>query len=95
MDHGVNPNSKDRFGNTVLMVGAQNGNKAVIKAALRHGGLINMTNTVGNTALHFATEFKYDKIRAYLLKRGANPEIMNIYGFFAKDGLTIEDDAVK
>ena len=58
-EHGVDPNSKDKHGNTVLIVGAQNGNKAVIKLALRHGALLNMTNCVGNSALHFAVEFRY------------------------------------
>mmetsp|Transcript_25509 Transcript_25509/g.34088 ORF Transcript_25509/g.34088 Transcript_25509/m.34088 type:complete len:215 (+) Transcript_25509:71-715(+) len=91
LDHGVDPNSKDKNGNTVLMVGAQNGNKAVVKTALRHGALINMTNTVGNTALHFASEFGYEKLRGYLISKGANPDIVNIYGFYAKNGLRVKE----
>ena len=59
---GVDPNSKDMHGNTVLIVGAQNGNKAIEKLALRHGALLNMSNCMGNTALHFATEFNYKKV---------------------------------
>ena len=59
---GVDPNSKDMHGNTVLIVGAQNGNKAIVKLALRHGALLNMSNCMGNTALHFATEFNYKKV---------------------------------
>lgn len=66
LEHGVDPNSKDKSGNTIIIVAAQNGNKAIVKTALRHGALINMTNTVGNTALHFANEFKYFKLAAYL-----------------------------
>ena len=89
LEHGVDPNSKDKYGNTILIVAAQNGNKAIVKAALRHGGLINMTNCVGNSALHFASEFEYTKLRAYLLQKGANPDISNIYGYYAKDGLTM------
>lgn len=91
MELGVDPNSKDKNGNTILIVGAQNGNLAVIKTALRHGALINMTNSVGNSALHFAVEFKYQKVVKYLYSKGANPEIRNIYGYFAKDGLTITE----
>ena len=72
LEHGVDPNSKDRYGNTILIVGAQNGNKAVVKMALRHGGLLNMTNCCGNSALHFATEFKYEQLQAYLVRKGAN-----------------------
>ena len=75
LDHGVDPNSRDKAGNTILIVAAQNGNKAVVKAALRHGAIINMTNCVGNTALHFANEFKYQKLATYLVSKGANPDI--------------------
>ena len=57
------------------VLAAQNGNKAVVKAALRHGAIINMTNCVGNTALHFANEFKYQKLATYLVSKGANPDI--------------------
>lgn len=89
LEHGVDPNSKDKQGNTVLIVGAQNGNKAVCKLCLRHGALINMTNCVGNSALHFAVEFGYKKLSYYLVQKGANPHIKNIYGFFAKDGLRV------
>lgn len=90
LQHGVDPNSKDSFGNTILMVGAQNGNKAVVKTALRNGALINLTNQMGNTALHFASEFKYGNLRKYLISKGADPDIMNIYGFYARDGLQID-----
>ena len=72
LDYGVDPNSKDRYGNTILIVGAQNGNKSIVKLALRHGALMNMANCAGNTALHFATEFKYEKVRKYLIEKGAN-----------------------
>ena len=92
LEHGVDPNSRDKAGNTVLIVAAQNGNKSIVKTALRHGAIINMTNCVGNTALHFANEFKYEKLAAYLLSKGANPDIQNIYGFFARDGLQISED---
>lgn len=27
LEYGVDPNSKDKFGNTILIIGAQNGNK--------------------------------------------------------------------
>jgi uncharacterized protein len=72
LEHGIDPNSKDRHGNTILIVGAQNGNKSIVKLALRHGALLNMTNCVGNTALHFATEYKYAKVHKYLIEKGAN-----------------------
>jgi len=51
-----------------------------------------MTNCVGNSALHFAVEFGYKRIRDYLLLKGANPDIYNIYGYYAKDGLHINEN---
>ena len=69
---GIDPNSKDKFGNTVVIIGAQNGNKAIVKLALRFGGHINMTNTSDNTALHYCTEYGYAELGAYLLSKGAS-----------------------
>ena len=92
LEYGVDPNSKDKHGNSILIVGAQNGSKAVVKTALRYGALINMTNSVGNTALHFASEFRFEKLRNYLIEKGANPNIQNIYGFAAKDGLCVREE---
>ena len=34
---GIDPNSKDKYGNTLLIIGAQNGNKAIVKLCLRFG----------------------------------------------------------
>ena len=87
LEYGIDPNSKDKFGNTLIIIGAQNGNKAVVKLALRFGGHINMTNCIGNSALHFCTEFGYDALFKYLVSKGGNPHIVNIRGQQAKDGL--------
>ena len=46
-----------------------------------------MTNCVGNTALHFATEFGYTKVREYLIIKGANQTITNLRGFRAYEGI--------
>ena len=77
---GIDPNSKDKYGNTILIIGAQNGNKAIVKLALRFGAQVNMTNCMGNSALHFCVEYGYLKLRDYLIKKGANIRIQNIKG---------------
>ena len=84
---GLNPDSKDENGNTILIIAAQNNNKRIIKIALRYGAQINMQNILGNTALHFAKEFKYYNIFEYLIKKGADPNITNLRGLKAKEGL--------
>ena len=89
---GINPDSKDKFGNTLLIISAQNNNKRILKICLRYGAQINMQNIMGNTALHFAKEYGYDDIFNYLIKKGANPEIKNLRGVPARCGLYNNDD---
>ena len=86
-EQGLNPDSKDEHGNTILIIAAQNNNKRILKMALRYGAQINMQNVMGNTALHFAKEYQYDNIFKYLIQKGADPEIKNIKGYKAKDGI--------
>ena len=84
---GLHPDSRDENGNTVLIIGAQNSKKRIIKIALRYGAQINSCNNMGNTALHFAKEYKYNKIYEYLLAKGANPQIKNLRGIMACEGI--------
>lgn len=84
---GLNPDSKDQNGNTLLIIAAQNDNKRILKLCLRYGARINMQNSMGNTALHFAKEYKYDNIYNYLIQKGAEPNIKNLRGKRATEGL--------
>ena len=87
LDLGVDPNSKDKYGNTLAIIGAQNGNKAIVKLALRYGGHLNMTNILGNTALHYCSEFGYVELAEYLMSKGASTDITNMRGFKPLDGI--------
>jgi ankyrin repeat protein len=91
-EQGLNPDSKDENGNTILIIAAQNNNKRILKLALRYGAQINMQNIMGNTALHFAKEYQYDNIFKYLIQKGADPEIKNIKGYKAKNGIRTNID---
>ena len=42
---------------------------------------------MGNTALHFCTEYGYDALGQYLIQKGANPEIKSIKGHKASEGI--------
>ena len=84
---GISPDSKDKFGNTLLIISAQNNNKRILKICLRYGAQINMQNLMGNSALHFAKEYGYIDIFEYLIKKGADPNIKNLRGIPAKFGL--------
>ena len=89
--HGLDPDSRDMYGNTILIVGAQNNNKRIIKLALRYGGQINMYNHMGNTALHYASQYQYYTIIDYLIKKGANPRMSNFRGLQAYEGVWPKD----
>ena len=84
---GLNPDSKDQNGNTILIIAAQNDNKRIVKLALRYGAQINMQNSMGNTALHFSSEYKYINVSNYLIQKGADPNLINLRGIKAKDGI--------
>lgn len=58
---GFDVDSRDAQGNTILCVAAQNGNKKILKIALRHGANINSTNFKGNSALHFSYRYGTSK----------------------------------
>eukprot|EP01033_Poteriospumella_lacustris_P018563 gene18563-13367_t len=46
-------NTADQFGNTLLILAAQQGSRRMCKFLLRRGANINMQNLSGNTALHY------------------------------------------
>ena len=50
---GLPVDVRDAYGNTVLTIACQNGNKRVAKAVLRRGANINARNHKGNTPLHY------------------------------------------
>lgn len=98
LDQGIDPNVRDSYGNTVLIIAAQNGLKNVAKAALRNGGDINAKNIKGNTALHFAFAYGFgDTLGAYLISKIADDKVRNIqgqtcYDVACKPQLISEDD---
>jgi hypothetical protein len=87
LDGGLSDaNDRDYAGNTILLVACQNGLKNMAKASLRRGGDINAQNSRGNTALHFAYAYGYgDDLGAYLITKGADPQITNGEGLRCYD----------
>jgi hypothetical protein len=84
----VSPDFRDRNGNTVLMVAAQNNRKRLVKACVRHGVPLDARNLKGNTAMHFAKAYGYEEIAEYLVRKGADPTIVNHEGLRPDQGLT-------
>lgn len=72
LDKGIPIDVRDMYGNTLLTIACQNGNKRVAKALLRRGANINARNHKGNMPLHYCYHYGYgDTLGAYLLKKGA------------------------
>jgi hypothetical protein len=58
LDRGLPVDVRDVFGNTLLTIASQNGNKRVAKLVLRRGANINARNHKGNTPLHYCFQCK-------------------------------------
>ena len=87
LQKGTDPDSRDMHGNTILIIGAQNNLKDVVKLALLFGANIDAVNHTGNTALHYCSEYGYVELGDYLLSKGAKSFIVNMYGFIATQGI--------
>ena len=79
---GLDIETVDVSGNSLLCLVVQQNEKSVAKYLLRRGANINHQNFKGNTPLHFAFGYRYDDLGKYLLSKGANSELTN------EDGLT-------
>jgi hypothetical protein len=88
LDRGIPLNVRDEYGNTLLTIACQNGNKKVAKLVLRRGADINSRNHKGNTPLHYCFQYGYgDTLGQYLMAKGADSSIRNNAGRPCWDGI--------
>ncbi len=88
LDRGIPLNVRDEYGNTLLTIACQNGNKKVAKLVLRRGADINARNHKGNTPLHYCFHYGYgDTLGQYLMAKGANSSVRNNAGRPCWDGI--------
>jgi hypothetical protein len=91
--HGLdafNVDERDSFGNTVLIVAAQNNRKRVTKMSVRAGIPLDARNKQGNTALHYCFGYGYYELGEYLIDKGADDRIVNAAGETPYDGLSVD-----
>ena len=69
--------SRDPFGNTMLILAAQNNNRRIVKLCLKFRANIDAVNKKGNTALHYSCFYEYTEISQTLRKYGARCDIQN------------------
>mmetsp|Transcript_17158 Transcript_17158/g.38603 ORF Transcript_17158/g.38603 Transcript_17158/m.38603 type:complete len:299 (+) Transcript_17158:87-983(+) len=85
---GLPVDVRDAFGNTVLTIACQNGNKRVAKGVLRRGANINARNHRGNTPLHYCYHYGYgDSLGQYLMSKGADADARNNAGRAVEQGI--------
>lgn len=88
LDKGIPIDVRDAYGNTLLIIACQNGNKRVAKLLLRRGSNINGRNHKGNTPLHYCFHYGYgDTLGQYLMTKGADNSARNNFGKLPWDGI--------
>lgn len=91
LDDGAEVDGRDEFGNTALIVAAQNGLKRLIKLLLRRGATINTANHSGNTPLHFAFMYGFESLGAsggcsVPPRPGRRTDASDLWGMVCSDG---------
>ncbi len=71
LERGANPNTRDRFGWTLLHAAAGNGHLEVARLLLEHGADVNARSEDGGTPLHFAAFNGHPEVARLLLEHGA------------------------
>jgi len=93
LEEDISVNTADTFGNTLLILAAQQGSKRMCKFLLRRGANINMQALSGNTALHYCYAYSQFALGEYLKSKGANDSILNIDKMTCYEGMS--SDALK
>jgi hypothetical protein len=84
---GIDPDCRDRFDNTPLIVACQNGAGRIAKLCLRHGADVDAVNRKRNSALHFCVQYGFHAMADWLLENGADRDIVNDAGQTAYQGI--------
>jgi len=92
LDKGFAIDTEDEFGNTLLIVGAQQVNIGLCEMLIKRQANVNRQNHQGNSALHYA--MAYDPsgdLGEYLIAQGADDTLENKWGLSPYDGISEED----
>eukprot|EP00606_Chrysophyceae_sp_TOSAG23-5_P001341 GSChrysophyteH2.ASY1.ANO1.566.1 assembled CDS len=86
----ISVNTADAFGNTLLILAAQQGSKRMCKFLLRRGANINLQALSGNTCLHYCYAYSQFALAEYLKSKGADDSVLNIDKMTCYEGLSNE-----
>lgn len=84
VDKVANVNGTGKYG-TPLMAAVFKGDDVIVDILLKYKADVNITDTNGITALHYATMFNNTKMSMKLIKAGAKADIKDINGKTAYD----------
>ena len=90
---GVDVDIRDRFGNTPLVVAAQNDRKRISKLLVKAGADLNATNVAGNASLHYCYAYGHFDLAVFLERKGADVSARNEAGVAPRDVLEGDADA--
>lgn len=71
---GIDPDSMDKNGNTILIIACQNNHKDLARLCLQYNADINWRNNFQKSALDFTRQYGYSGLESYLIKNGASEE---------------------
>ena len=80
LSRGVDPNTRDIHGLTLLHAAAWCGDKSAAELLLKAGADPNARDAEGNTPLHVAARRMFPQVALLLLKHGADPNARNARG---------------
>jgi hypothetical protein len=69
LEEDISINTTDQYGNTLLILAAQQGSKRMCKYLLRRGANMNAQSLTGQTALHYCYAYSHDDLGDYLKSR--------------------------
>ena len=89
----VDPDVRDRFRNTPLIVAAQNDRKRISVLLVKAGANLNAANARGNAALHYCYAYGHFDLAEFLERKGADVSARNEAGVAPRDVLEGDADA--
>ncbi len=84
---GIDVDTYDEYGNTLFILGCQQGSKKMCKFLLRRGAYINAQNHAGNTGLHYLFEYGHVDLAEYIRQKGADDTYLNAEGLTCFEGV--------
>ncbi|CAE7705129.1 HOS4 [Symbiodinium microadriaticum] len=88
LEEDISIDTSDQFGNTLLILAAQQGSRRMCKYLLRRGANINIQSLAGHTALRYCYAYSHFELADYLKSRGADDSILNGEGLTCYEGLS-------